>query len=84
MRSENIVEEGVNGLRLFAQLSVPLRTKSSLQVSDQATRVRDCWGKAAVDSPLMENIDSIVIPHRFRSVSLLQVFHLRHAGCSEP
>lgn len=33
MWSENIVEKGINGLRLFSELSFPLRAKSSLQVS---------------------------------------------------
>lgn len=54
MRSKNIVEEGVNGLRLFAKLSISLRTESSLQVRFANVKFS------------MELIDSIV-PFHFHS-----------------
>lgn len=60
MRSENIVEEGVNGLCLFTKLSVPLRAQSSLQVRENGR----LEGRKALTSLftelLMENIDLIV------------------------
>lgn len=44
MRSENIIEERVNGLCLFAKLSVSLRTESSLQVSERwLASSRNCF-----------------------------------------
>lgn len=56
MRSENFIEERVNGLCLLTELSISLRTESSLQVSSSTCLLI-----------LMENIDSIVFLRRIRS-----------------
>lgn len=85
MRSENIIEEGVNGLCLFTKLSVSLRAQSSLQVrkAAEAGKIADAF--VYLES-LMENIDLIAFLFHlsFRPVSLLQVLYIWHAGCTEP
>jgi hypothetical protein len=62
VRSENPLEEGVNGLCLLAELSVSLRSESSLQVSTHAVLFAE---------RLMRNIDRIRLP-------LFSSFHARY------
>lgn len=67
MRSENIIEERVNGLRLFAKLSISLRTESSLQVRFVICRLK---------------FSSELIWFNCFFL-LFQIFHIWHAGCTE-